>query len=103
MVKFRKLVAHGCTRQQACVANSRYGPWWCAGTPQLRQALSPSYFQEQKLFSILEDVLKREQHQQRNRPAMAGTRMSGGVRAGGRESPGYSIISKRQVLSGRSL
>jgi group II intron reverse transcriptase/maturase len=67
MVKFRKLVTLGCTRQQACVANSRYGPWWCAGTPQLRQALSPSYFQEQKLFSLLEDVLKREQHQQRNR------------------------------------
>jgi len=34
-----------------------------------------------------------EQHQRRNRPAWAGTRMPGGVRAGGREPPGYSILS----------
>ena len=66
-VRYRKLVKLGCPKGLARIACTRRGPWWCAGSPPLRHSLTPSFFQEQKLFSLLEGVLQREQYQQRNR------------------------------------
>jgi RNA-directed DNA polymerase len=67
LVRYRKLVKLGCPEEQARIANTRRGPWWSAGTPPLKNTLSPLYFQECNLFDLSKGMKHREQHQPENR------------------------------------
>ena len=67
VVRYRKLVSLGCCHSDARMATSRRGPWWAAGMPQLKYSLPPLYFQERGLYTFLETMYPREQHQPENR------------------------------------
>jgi retron-type reverse transcriptase len=41
----------------ALIANSRRGPWWCAGTPAVTQHLSPAFFRQKGLLSLCTDMV----------------------------------------------
>jgi RNA-directed DNA polymerase len=56
--RIRKLLSLGITQGKACYANNRKGPWWNAGIPVVKQALSPEYFKRLELYSMT-DNLKR--------------------------------------------
>jgi RNA-directed DNA polymerase len=51
--RVKRLRRLGCSEEQSRAGWTRRGPWWCAGTPALKQALSPAYFQKLNLFSLL--------------------------------------------------
>lgn len=53
--RFKRLLERGCPKQQALLAYSRRGPWWCAGVPALTQYLPPPYFKQMGLYSLLEN------------------------------------------------
>jgi RNA-directed DNA polymerase len=51
--RFKKLLELGCPKLSALIANSRRGPWWCAGTPALTHHLGPDYFRQKGLLSLI--------------------------------------------------
>ena len=55
--RFNKLRELGCPIMPALIANSRRGPWWCAGVPALTQHLTPAYFERMGLFSLRQAVV----------------------------------------------
>lgn len=55
--RFKKLLELGCPKFSALIANSRRGPWWCAGTPALTQHLGPEYFRQKGLLSLISDMV----------------------------------------------
>jgi len=52
--RFDRLKRLGCPKQQALIAYTRRGPWWCSGTPALKQYLDPTYFKQLGLLSLSE-------------------------------------------------
>jgi len=54
--RLKRLLSLGCPKQQALLAYSRRGPWWCAGVPALKQYLDPPYFNQFGLFNLLENM-----------------------------------------------
>ncbi len=60
--RVKRLLSLGSSLHQAMVGCTRRGAWWCSGTPNLTQALPPSYFQQLNLFSLLDNMIHCEQH-----------------------------------------
>jgi len=52
--RFDRLQSLGCPKQLALIAFSRRGPWWCSGTPALKQHLNPQYFNQLGLIHLAE-------------------------------------------------
>lgn len=50
--RLKRLLELGCPKQQALIAYARRGPWWCAGTPALKQFLNPAYFEQIGLLTL---------------------------------------------------
>ena len=55
--RFKSLRELGCPLELALIANSRRGPWWCAGTPPVTHFLSPSFFRQKGLLSLSPDMV----------------------------------------------
>lgn len=55
--RIRKLLSLGCPEELARTGHTRRGPWWCAGTPALKQTLNPAYFRQLGLFGLLENMV----------------------------------------------
>jgi RNA-directed DNA polymerase len=52
--RFDQLRNRGCPKDRALLAYTRRGPWWCSGTPALKQTLDPPYFQQHGLYNLLD-------------------------------------------------
>ena len=55
--RFKRLRELGCPKDLALIAYSRRGPWWCAGVPALKQHLTPLFFAQKGLFTMLGGVV----------------------------------------------
>ena len=55
--RFKRLRELGCPLELALIANSRRGPWWCAGTPAVTQHLSPAFFRQNGLVSLCSNMV----------------------------------------------
>lgn len=55
--RFKSLRERGCPMELALIANSRRGPWWCAGTPAVTQTLNPEFFRQNGLLSLSPDMV----------------------------------------------
>lgn len=59
--RFKSLRELGCPLEMALIANSRRGPWWCAGTPPVTHHLNPAFFRQKGLLSLCPDMVACDQ------------------------------------------
>lgn len=54
--RLKKLRSLGISQENSKIAYNRNGPWWNAGIPAVKQALSPQYFQKLELYMLTDNI-----------------------------------------------
>ncbi len=54
--RLKKLRSLGISQESSRIAYNRNGPWWNAGTPAVKQALSPQYFRKLELYMLTDNI-----------------------------------------------